>query len=166
MKKESARKQDIERRSRKGSISKEEKQSEDPRPYLESLKITMSELFAELFMRNLSLAGELPLQPMVDMHREKSRLVVEVLIPGVNRETLMLRATPNLLTLSGTMRIKEKPGESFLREIPRGPFSRSIPLPCEVDPEKIFAELKEGILEIKLPLKGKGKARSVDITVE
>jgi HSP20 family protein len=49
------------------------------------------------------------------------------------------------------------------RERPTGRFARQISLPCEVDADAVQAELREGVLEIRLPKAQALRSRTIPI---
>jgi len=56
-------------------------------------------------------------------------------------------------------------GEAFGRLGQRESFSRVIPLPCEVDEDKIEAKYRNGELTLVLPKTEGSKPRRLDVTV-
>ncbi len=46
-----------------------------------------------------------------------------------------------------------------------GAFSRSFSLPPTVDPNRVSAEYKNGVLTVRLPLREEAKPRSINIDV-
>jgi len=62
----------------------------------------------------------------------------------------------DVLTIKGCRRRpEEEKGDYFSQECFWGPFSREIILPAEVDPDKVSAKMKDGILTIRIPKNGK-----------
>lgn len=139
----------------------------DPMLGLESIRTTMNEMLSELFSKKGTWSADLPWEPSVDLFEEGNDLVVEVLLPGVQKKDIQIHATRDLLILSGEMRrSRQMKEESYhLQERRFGQFSRSIPLPFEVDPEHIKAELKDGVLVVTLPFHGE-KTRTYTIPIE
>lgn len=93
-------------------------------------------------------------QLAVDVYETNSAIVVESIIGGVNPDDINVSVSNNVLTIKG---IREKNADTdeninyFVSECFWGPFSRSIILPCEVDPDAIKASIKKGVLKITLP---------------
>ena len=88
----------------------------------------------------------------IDVYQTESELVIQSAIAGVKRENLDILIEGDLLTIKGR---REKPfnegGDYFTQECYWGPFSREIILPVEVDPNRVEASMKEGILTIRIP---------------
>jgi HSP20 family protein len=53
-----------------------------------------------------------------------------------------------------------------MQERSYGSFRRDVTLPCEIDPEKIDATYKEGVLHLTLPKSEKAKAVKVKVKEE
>lgn len=105
--------------------------------------------------------------PKIDLYEDENEIVLKAELPGLDKKDIDITVTENEIHLKGERKEEtEKKKENFYRkEICYGKFERSIPLPVEVDPEKVEAEFKEGILEIKMPKKeeAKRKVRKIEI---
>ena len=95
---------------------------------------------------------------------DADQLLVEVGIPGLDREKLELQLKDDTLQLSG-----ERRGEDGVaaerchrRERRTGRFGRTITLPCRVDSGKASADYREGVLRIKLPKAREAQARRIE----
>lgn len=102
-------------------------------------------------------------QLTVDVYQTESDLVIQSAIAGVKAEDLDISIEEEILTIKG---IRKKPFEKeeknyFYQECYWGPFSREIILPVEVDPGRATAEMKEGILTIRIPKIDKEKKRKI-----
>lgn len=98
-------------------------------------------------------------QLSVDVFREKNELVVRSFVAGVKPEDLDVSIHGDLLTIRGKREYsKEIPDEdSYYKECYWGVFSRSIVLPYEVASDSAQAHMKNGVLEIRMPIHEKGK---------
>lgn len=101
-------------------------------------------------------AGWVPAFEMTEGDRD---VTVRAEVPGVAPEDLKVTLTDRVLTVSGEKKsAREEKGKDLYRsECSYGSFERSWELPDGVDPEKIWAEHKNGILTIRF-LKGKPSA--------
>jgi HSP20 family protein len=113
--------------------------------------------FAELdtlARRNPAIGERVPpfsFTPLIDLIDDGSDLRVEIAAPGVEAADLEVESTEHELRIFGIRR-----GESFSNgrmylhaEIPRGPFSRVIALPCAVDPQA-HVDVQSGVIVICL----------------
>ncbi len=90
---------------------------------------------------------------------------VQAALPGMDRKDIEILVEDGTLLLKGER--KDGASESgrtyFSREIGGGTFSRSFRLPGNVDPNKVTATYKDGILTIALPKREDAKPRQIAI---
>jgi len=106
--------------------------------------------------------------PPVDIfENDKHELVITAELPGMSRESIDIRLENNMLTIRGERRkASETKDEQFHRvERAYGTFSRSFSLPATVDPNKVSADYKEGVLTITLPTREESKPRQIQVQV-
>lgn len=104
-------------------------------------------------------------QLSVDVFQTSDHIVIKSTIAGVEPEDLDIFLNDDLLTIRGErfQTEEEKKANYFYQECYWGGFSRSIILPVEVNPDKIEAELKNGLLTIKLPKIERTKTVSINV---
>jgi HSP20 family protein len=105
--------------------------------------------------------------PAIDLVRENGHLVVRADVPGIKPEEIEIEVEDGMLTVSGKHEEStEETDERYVRRERRyGAFSRRLPLPEGVDPKKIKASTKDGVLEVTVPLpKEVAKQEPVKIT--
>ncbi len=71
-------------------------------------------------------------------------------LPGVQREDIELEVTPLTVKLWGVRKMLCKGATALAIEIQTGRFQREIHLPYRVNTASVSAELKSGLLHIKL----------------
>ena len=71
-------------------------------------------------------------------------------------------------SLKGERRIdKEEKKENYHRvEMAYGSFTRTFALPTSVDPDKVHADSKHGVLAIHLPKRIEAKPRAIQVKVQ
>ena len=85
-------------------------------------------------------------------------------LPGVGKEAVEMVYRDRQLTLRGTKRPTPSEGGELLKdETFTGAFEKSIPVPTEVDGEKIQAKFQDGLLTVRMPKMEKEKPRTVKI---
>ncbi len=106
--------------------------------------------------------------PVVDIEQTKDALVLRFDLPGIRKEDVSIEVDGRTLTVSGERKEeKEENHEGFYsRERLIGKFSRSFMLPENVDDSEIQAEVKEGVLTIKVPRPAEQKPHKVEIKPE
>lgn len=105
------------------------------------------------------------LAPDFDVMETDSEYVFKADVPGIPEENIDITMTGNRLTVSGRREVEEqKEGESYYTsERAFGSFTRSFTLPAGCDADKIDADLKDGVLVLKVPKLPEVKARKVQI---
>ena len=104
--------------------------------------------------------------PAVDLIRENGHLVMRADVPGIKPEDITLEVEHGVLLLSGKHEeTEDKTDERFVRRERRyGAFSRRMPLPEGIDPKKIKAVTRDGVLEVTIPLPKEPAQEPVSIT--
>lgn len=140
---------------------------------LEDMRRDMDRLFEEFFAparrrRTWPVKTETAVvAPSIDMLDRENEIVVRAELPGVNKEDLDISLTKEALVLKGEVKREEETKEAnyYLSERSYGSFSRTIPLPVEVDTERVKASFKNGILELVIPKKEESKPKEIKIEV-
>jgi len=103
--------------------------------------------------------------PAVDIYETNDSFVVSADLPGLNKDEIQIDLKDNTLTLKGEKKFEEKVSKDNYIRVERayGSFVRSFTLPQNVDPEKIKAKYKEGILEITIPKKEEAKPKQIKV---
>ncbi len=109
---------------------------------------------------NNTLGGDSFMSPRVDLSETKKCLTVTADMPGMDEDDIDVSLENNFLVIRGQKNTeKENQGHNYYHmERSFGSFYRTIPLPCEVDENKVKADYKRGVLTITLP-KLKGEQR-------
>ncbi len=106
-------------------------------------------------------------RPAVDVLEVESGLMIIVELPGVHESDLSVTVQHDRLRISGVRRmpnIEQCKGPLQL-EIDYGPFDRSVALPRDIDPDKIEAHFRHGLLALYVPRPNTGRTirvRSAD----
>jgi HSP20 family protein len=91
--------------------------------------------------------------PRVNIYQTEKDVVLKAEIPGVSKEDLNIYVDEGLVRLAGQIKRDQdfKDENVFRSERYHGGFSRSIPLPVEVNTDEAKAQYSDGILSITLP---------------
>lgn len=108
-----------------------------------------------------------PWIPAVDILEDENQLVLRADIPGVDLSKIDIRLENGTLTLKGQREFERKDDKTGYHRVERhyGQFARSFTMPETVDPEKVVAEYKNGVLQISLGKKEVAKPRSIQVQV-
>lgn len=103
--------------------------------------------------------------PRVDVRETAEAFVVVADLPGADEKSVEATVQKRVLTIEGWTQL-EKPqgGEELGREFGAGRFRRDFTLPDAVDPERIQARVKNGVLTVTIPKKDEVKARKIQVT--
>ncbi|MFW0862651.1 MAG: Hsp20/alpha crystallin family protein [Candidatus Komeilibacteria bacterium] len=104
-------------------------------------------------------------QLSVDVYEDGDNIVIKSTIAGIKSEDVDISINNEMITIKGRRQQTETINEDnyYYQECYWGGFSRSIILPVEIQPDKVDASLKNGVLKIVLPKAKKSKSVSVKV---
>jgi HSP20 family protein len=90
--------------------------------------------------------------PSMDIQDVEDKILVTLDVPGVEKGDVTVNVHGDVLEITAEKKAeKEEKGEGYVRrERAYSRFYRRIPLPAEVDPGKVDAALKDGVLRIEM----------------
>ena len=107
------------------------------------------------------------LLPPVDVIEDATGITLYADLPGVNKERLNLRVEADQLTIEGEMLLPAPQGiESHHAEVTLSRYRRTFTLSKELDPDKVSAELAQGVLRVRIPKADHAQPRKVQIQVQ
>jgi HSP20 family protein len=102
--------------------------------------------------------------PAINIYDRGDKTILWAEIPGINPNELELTVLEDTVTLKGKRPDETKEGDRIYRkERIAGEFTRTLTLPDSVDPDKVKAEYKNGVLRVMLEKAGPAKARKIKI---
>jgi len=106
--------------------------------------------------------------PRIDVSETEEAIHVAAELPGMDRDDVEVSLTRDMLTISGEKRTEKETKEKDIRTMERsyGSFRRTIPLPEEVEPDKVEATFEKGVLKIELPKSPEARRRAKRIPVK
>lgn len=124
----------------------------------------MDDLFSTFF-GDWPVLSERAIWPAIDIADGENEIVVKAEVPGCKAEDIDISVYGNTLTLSGEKKAEEEKKEKGYYHLERsyGSFRRELRLPDDVDPDKVDASCRNGVLTITLPKSEKTKAVKVKI---
>jgi HSP20 family protein len=120
----------------------------------------IDDLFGRRFGNGNRVAGFVP---ALDARETEDGYLVLVDLPGIKSEDVAVELIDQVLTISGS-RAPMATGEAQRVERPSGSFVRRLTLPKGVDSEKVMAEYKEGVLEVRIPKRAEAKPKRIAIS--
>ena len=101
--------------------------------------------------------------PAVDIFENDDALTLVADLPGVSKEQLELGIDRQVLTIEGRLDRAEE--GALYREFGGNGFYRRFHLPENLDLNQTNAELKDGVLTLRLPKAASAKPRRIEVTV-
>ncbi|QYX55691.1 Hsp20/alpha crystallin family protein [Roseovarius sp. SCSIO 43702] len=121
----------------------------DPFAELRQLQSQMNRLFEGGERRQRQNDGS---WPPVNLWMGDDSVVVTAEMPGLAKDDIDLTVRENTLIIAGkrSAATEDEDAAWHRRERPWGEFSRSVRLPLRVDPDKVEARVKNGVLEVEM----------------
>lgn len=101
-------------------------------------------------------------QPATDVRETDNHIVIQFDMPGVSSSNVDLTVEKGTLTVTGKADPEEQ-GTAVYRETHIGDYQRTFTLSDDVDMDKITAEMKAGVLTVKVAKAEKTKPKRVEI---
>ena len=103
--------------------------------------------------------------PAADIFEGENDLTVILEMPGVEKGNVDIRVEDGVLNVEGRLDLTKYQGlQPLYTEYNIGHYSRSFRLSNQVDQNKIAAEMKDGVLSLKLPKVQEAKPRSIQVS--
>ena len=109
-------------------------------------------------------AKERYIAPPVDIYEDAAALTVVADLPGVDKAGLDVRVEDGILTIRGKAS-HVAPGAPVHQEYELLDFFRQFELPEQIEVDGIRADLKHGVLALRLPKKEKARPRKIEVSV-
>lgn len=136
-----------------------------------SIQDEMNWLFDRFFSRDI-LDGEefiYPAQwsPSVDISESKDEFVLSAELPGMSKDDIQVTYVDSSLKIEGERRQEKEQKNVNVHRVERdhGKFCRSFQLPTAIQPNKISADFKDGILTIRLPKAEEDRPKAIDVKI-
>jgi HSP20 family protein len=106
--------------------------------------------------------------PPVDIFQTSDHeLVLKAELPDMERDNIDINIENFVLTIKGEKKPSNEVKDEQYHHAERryGAFSRSFSLPTTVDPNRVSAEYKNGVLTVKIPLREEARPRTIKVDV-
>jgi HSP20 family protein len=112
--------------------------------------------------------GDVLLIPQIEVEQRDDAIVVRADLPGMNADEIDVTIEDGNLVISGERRdVRREEREGVLRsEVSYGTFYRTIPLPDGADENNIAAAVRNGVLEVVVPVSEAQTGRRVQVRSE
>jgi len=135
---------------------------------LSTLRDELDSLFELPFWSNFQRQTQLfsGWSPALDIYQNNDNVIARVELPGMRKEDIEISLHDGMLTVSGERKAESAEGEKAERtERYVGKFRRSVSLPTMVDPNKVTANYRDGILTVTLPKAEEAKPKQIQVNV-
>jgi HSP20 family protein len=134
-------------------------------PALDPFRIMDALLGGDVFGALDTTSGPRAFAPSFEVRETKDAYVFKADVPGVAEKDIDIHLTGNVLSISGERQAEgAQEGERYFAvERAYGRFTRTFSLPDGVDAEHVTAEVKEGVLTLRVPKKPEVQARRITI---
>ncbi len=102
--------------------------------------------------------------PLADVEETDDAYVVEIELPGVKRDDVVVELAGRQLNVSGERKERERVGILRRRTRTVGRFHYEVVLPGEVDEESVSASMDEGVLTVRVPKPASARPRRIPIS--
>jgi HSP20 family protein len=132
----------------------------DPLRDLVDIRDQMDRLFDETLGRTF---GDQVWSPPVDIEEQEDAWLVEADLPGVKRDDVSVELHDGELAIHGEPKEKERTGILRRRTRRTGRFDYRVSLPGDLDPDRVEADLSDGVLHVRLPKPERSKPRRIEV---
>ncbi len=130
-------------------------------PFLEPFE-DMEKTFGDMLP---TLRGSQNFMPAIDMYEDKDNVIVETSLAGIDPEKVDISIENDVLSIKGEGEKRSEVEEKnyYRKEIRRGSFYRTIPLPAHVLGDGAKAVAEAGVLKIMIPKAPEAKPKKITI---
>lgn len=103
--------------------------------------------------------------PAVDVYEDKDAFFLKVELPGMKPDDVNINVENEVLTIHGERKLEKEDKREGYHRIERsyGTFTRSFSLPKTVDGNALDAEMKDGMLTVRLPKKTAPEPKRIQV---
>lgn len=125
------------------------------------------DVFQDSISRLFSEPASRPWSPAVDIYENENELVFKADIPDIDPKEVGIQLENGTLTLKGERKFEQNATNKGFHRIERGygVFTRAFSLPDTVDPEKVKADYKNGVLTVTVPKKEVAKPKTINVEI-
>jgi|SRR5882762_3107450 len=108
--------------------------------------------------------AESAIRPPVDIFEDGDGITLLADMAGVSKERLNLRVDGNSLVLEGDMQFElPQQAEALYADVHATRYRRSFALSRELEADKIEANLKDGVLTVRIPKRAALRPRKIEV---
>lgn len=106
--------------------------------------------------------------PPMDVYESQDDYVMKIEVPGLSKDDVKVELNNGTMTIRGERKEEKEIKKEDYHRVERfyGSFTRSFQLPQNADITKVNANMREGVLELKIHKREEAKTKSIEISVE
>jgi len=114
------------------------------------------------------LGKHIPRLPALDIVDAGNEYHLDIEMPGIRKEDVKIEVSDNSIEISAeTVKDDKKEGKNYMwRERHSGRFHRILPLPRDVQADKVDAQMEHGVLKVILPKKAARSSKKKKVSVK
>lgn len=134
---------------------------------IDTLRKEMDNLFEQFLPMVARDTNGLTFLPSAEMDETDTEFHLRLEVPGMSVEDLAIEVTDEAVAITGERksRSKSEEGDTLRSEFYYGKFERYVPLPSQIQREKVTAEYKDGILSLILPKSAEQTEKAVKVQI-
>lgn len=143
----------------------------DPFRNVATLQDRINRIFEDTFPRSREVDQDIAAgawTPTIDVYETEEGIIVKADLPGVSKADVAVEIKDNFLNIRGERKTDRTVAEEsyYRQERCFGTFHRSFRLQAAVDPGKVKARFKDGVLEIQIPRPEEDPPKRITVDVE
>jgi HSP20 family protein len=150
-------------RRRNGGAQTRPVQRYEPFRELEDIQEHLSELLRSTWPAPIDEAVR-PWVPPVDIEETEDEWILEAELPGVDKKDINVEVRESEVVISGDIKERERKGILRRRTRKTGEFEFRATLPGPTDPEAITADVRDGVLTVRIPKPEEARPRRISVT--
>jgi len=104
----------------------------------------------------------------INVREDDDAYVLSALVPGLKSDELNIQVLEDVVRIQGEYQrsgpVDKADENSYLvRELPNGPFTRTLRLPVAIDAEHVEANITDGVLTLRLPKAESARPKQIKI---
>ena len=107
-----------------------------------------------------------PWVPPVDIEETEDEWILEAELPGVDKKDINVEVRESDVVISGDIKERERKGILRRRTRKTGEFEFRVTLPGPTDADAITADVKDGVLAVRIPKPEEARPRRIEVHAE
>jgi len=104
-----------------------------------------------------------PWVPPVDIEETEDEWILEAELPGVDKKDINVEVRDSEVVISGDIKERERKGILRRRTRKTGEFEFRVTLPGPTDADAITADVKDGVLAVRIPKPEEARPRRIEV---